>query len=133
MSISSKVFREGGIIALFNLQKENFHSLIICFSTMHHLNRLCVVVNVHDPHPLVVQVLRLLREDHVGPAVAQLLLVDVEDPCLDLVLEQKKEFEFEFRLIEILCKLQEVPITCHAKQWKLVKSALLEKSRDGKM
>ena len=55
-----------------------------------HLNRLCVVVNVDDPHPLVVQVLRLLREDHVGPAIAQLLLVDVEDPCLDLVLEQKK-------------------------------------------
>ena len=132
MSISSKVFREGGIITLFNLQKENFHSLIICLSTMHHLNRLCVVGNVDDPHPLVVQVLRLLREDHVGPAVAQLLLVDVEDPCLDLVLEEK-EFEFEFRLIEILCKLQEAPITCHAKQWKLVKSALLEKSRDGKM
>ena len=55
-----------------------------------HLNRLCIVVNVDDPHPLVVQVLRLLREDHVGPAIAQLLLVDVEDPCLDLVLEQKK-------------------------------------------
>ena len=90
MSISSKVFRECGIIALFNLQKENFNNLIICLSTMHHLNRLCVVVDVDDPHPLVVQVLRLLGEDHVGPAVAQLLLVDVEDPCLDLVLEQKR-------------------------------------------
>ena len=55
-----------------------------------HLNRLCVVVNVDHPDPLVVEVLRLLGEDHVGPAVAQLLLVDVEDPCLDLVLEQKR-------------------------------------------
>merc|ERR1712223_2192834 len=43
MSISSKVFREGGIVTLFNL------------------NRLGVVVDVDDPHPLVVQVLRLLR------------------------------------------------------------------------
>ena len=90
MSISSKGFREGGIITLFNLQKENVHNLIICLSTVPHLNRLCVVVNVDDPHPLVVQVLRLLRKDHVGPAIAQLLLVDVEDPCLDLVLEQKR-------------------------------------------
>ena len=60
------------------------------FDRAPHLNRLCVVVNVNDPHPLVVQVLRLLGKDHVGPAIAQLLLVDVEDPCLDLVLEQKR-------------------------------------------
>ena len=54
-----------------------------------HLNRLCVVVNVDHPDPLVVEVLRLLGEDHVGAAVAKLLLVDVEDPSLNFVLEQK--------------------------------------------
>ena len=35
MSISSKVFREGGIITLFNLQRGNFHNLIICLSIVH--------------------------------------------------------------------------------------------------
>ena len=74
-----------------------------------HLNRLCVVVNVDDPHPLVVQVLRLLREDHVGPAVAQLLLVYVEDPSLNLVLEQKfSYFSVNFVCLDILQFRREV-------------------------
>ena len=82
---------------------------MICLSTMPpHLNRLCVVVNVDDPHPLVVQVLRLLGEDHVGSAVAELLLVNVEDASLDFVLGSKVFEVFdEFRL-EILCNSQEV-------------------------
>ena len=54
-----------------------------------HLNGLGVVVNVDHPDPLVVEVLRLLREDHVGSAVAKLLFVYVEDSSLNLVLEQK--------------------------------------------
>ena len=65
-----------------------------------HLNRLCVVVNVDHPDPLVVEVLRLLREDHVGAAIAQLLLVYVEDPSLDFILQQKLFFKF---LVNSVC------------------------------
>ena len=54
-----------------------------------HLHRLGVVVHVDHPHPLILQVLRLLWEDDVWDAIAQLLLVYVEDPCLYFVLEEK--------------------------------------------
>ena len=96
----------------------------------HHLNGLGVVVNVDHPDPLVVEVLRLLREDHVGPAIAKLLLVYVKDSSLNFVLEQKfSEFFFEEFCLEILCNSE---ATRHAKLWKLEKSALLENSRDSK-
>ena len=95
----------------------------------HHLNRLCVVVNVDHPHPLILEVLRLLWEDHVRPAIAELLLVYVEDPSLNLVLEKKVVLNFlaNFVCLEIFCNSKErYSITCHAKLWKLEKSALLE-------
>ena len=72
-----------------NIQPENHKHCPIILQQNDHLNGLGVVVNVDHPDPLVVEVLRLLREDHVGSAVAQLFLVYVEDSSLDFILEQK--------------------------------------------
>ena len=102
----------------------------LTFQIDNHLNGLGIVVDVDHPDPLVVEVLRLLREDHVGPAIAKLLLVYVEDPRLNFVLEQKFS---EFFAGEFCLKmLSNSEVARHAKLWKLEKSALLENSRDSK-
>ena len=86
-----------------NIQPENHKHCLIILQQNDHLNGLGVVVNVDHPDPLVVEVLRLLREDHVGSAVAQLLLVYVEDSSLDFILEQKfLEIFGEFCLSDIV-------------------------------
>ena len=90
------------------IQPENHKHCLIILQQNDHLNGLGVVVNVDHPHPLVVEVLRLLREDHVGSAVAQLLLVYVEDPGLDFILEQKFLSSLVNFVCLILCISEEV-------------------------